>query len=334
MPEDSLTTVNPPSPLAARVSAADVLAVPRGKLAGALARAIAACQSVPKDDRNEYHRYQYASADRIIAEGRKALAAAELALVPMEASLHGSDRSGQDRFELARTFVLIHSSGESIPLRVVWPVCVEKGRPLDKATAAADTLSLSYLLRDLLLMDRVDPSDDVSHREDRPQQQPAPQQRPKRRPPADGAELEQRLKDRERGLVEKGLCRTGELLDWVRGQARALMPDGQVPPIPNWGRDLLDRAAEWVTAFLRSHAPAPMQTTPASPPPPAPAAPSAELLAEVRKLYPTIWRRGDADATAWMELPAGTPLEKAPAGEIQRLIAALREQAVIDAAKK
>lgn len=144
-------------------------AAPRGKLAGALAKAIASCHPVEKTDSNKFHGYKYASADTIIEEGRKALAGAELVLLPVEATLDGSEREGPDRFELRRTFLLVHSSGESAPLHVRWPVVPDKGRPLDKATAAADTLSLSYLLRDLLLMNRVAEGDDVAGREDRSQ---------------------------------------------------------------------------------------------------------------------------------------------------------------------
>jgi hypothetical protein len=47
----------------------------------------------------------------------------------------------------------------------VWPVTLERGRPLDKAVAIASTSSLGYLLRDLLLMARVDPGDEAAARQ-------------------------------------------------------------------------------------------------------------------------------------------------------------------------
>jgi hypothetical protein len=150
-----------------------VLSQPRPGLAKALAKAVLACAPVEKAAENSYHKYKYASSEAIIDEGRKALASAGLVLLPVEASLVGSERDGPDRFELVRTLLLLHESGESLPLRVVWPVVPDKGRPLDKATAAADTLSLAYLLRDLLLMPRVDEADEVAARDDRQAQAPA-----------------------------------------------------------------------------------------------------------------------------------------------------------------
>lgn len=154
----------------------------RPALAKSLCKAVLACRSAEKDRRNEFHKYDYASSESILEEGRNALANAGVALIPVESSLVGWERSaGNERFELVRTFLLLDSSGECVPIRVTWPVVPDKGRPLDKATAAADTLSLAYLLRDLLQMPRVDPSDEVAARDDRqhqPQQQQAawPQQ--------------------------------------------------------------------------------------------------------------------------------------------------------------
>ena len=47
------------------------------------------------------------------------------------------------------------------------PVLPEKGRPIDKAEAGARTYALSYFLRDLLLIPRVDEGSDVDQRDDR-----------------------------------------------------------------------------------------------------------------------------------------------------------------------
>src|SRR5690348_5298074 len=88
-------------PLAQRPNAgtgalAGLLAGGRAETAKALTAAITACHAVEKDATNKHHGYKYASADEIIKEGRKALASAGLALLPMEASLNGSERTGQD----------------------------------------------------------------------------------------------------------------------------------------------------------------------------------------------------------------------------------------------
>ena len=74
------------------------------------------------------------------------------------------------RYEVHRSFLLMHSSGECIQLKTEWPVCPDKARPLDKAVASAVTTSLAYLLRDLLCMPRVAEGDDLAGREDQPEQ--------------------------------------------------------------------------------------------------------------------------------------------------------------------
>ena len=96
------------------------LLVARPALGKGLAQAIARAQAVEKDSRNEHHKYDYASSDGIIEAARQPLAEAGLSLIPIEASLMGSEREGPDRFELVRTFLLLHASGEALPLRVTF----------------------------------------------------------------------------------------------------------------------------------------------------------------------------------------------------------------------
>lgn len=181
----------------------------RPEIAKALAAAQAACKPAEKDSYNEYHHYHYASAEAIITEARSALAAAGLSLVPLEQTLQGSQKEGEDRFELERKFLLLHASGECLPIVSHWPVVPENGRPLDKATAIAATLSLAYLLRDLCLIPRVSPDEDLPAREDRPRQagaaksQPAPPQAPER--PAAGLEARKARDRRIRPLMAR--CR-------------------------------------------------------------------------------------------------------------------------------
>jgi hypothetical protein len=136
------------------------------ELSKALAAAQQQCRAVAKDSVNSYHRYRYTSAEAIITEAKAALADSGLALLPVEQTINGSDGNGAGRYELVRMFLLLHSSGQCLPLRSAWPVVPEKGRPLDKAAGAAATLSLAYLLRDLLLMPRVNSEDDVPGRRD------------------------------------------------------------------------------------------------------------------------------------------------------------------------
>jgi hypothetical protein len=93
----------------------------------------------------------------------EAFAGTGLALLPWQETL---DRAV---LELSCRYYLLHESGVSYPLLRHWPVIVERGRPLDKAAAAASTTCRSYLLQGLLNMTRHKPEDDTAAREDRPE---------------------------------------------------------------------------------------------------------------------------------------------------------------------
>jgi hypothetical protein len=153
-PPDPFTTTPHPPPLSGS---------PTG-LGYGLNEAMHLCQTLAKDKRNEYHRYDYVSSENRIREAREALRQALLALVPLSQKIV----SVGERFVLEREFMLLHApSGEHLRLQTSWPILPDKGRPLDKAVATADTASLGYLLRSLLLIPAVDPGTDMSAREDR-----------------------------------------------------------------------------------------------------------------------------------------------------------------------
>lgn len=148
-------------------------------LAGALARAVLAADSVPKTERNDYHRYAYASAESIIAEARTALA--EQGLVATWSERHlDTERAGnlEIRGRKGATYVRVYAilvgivrvsyahSDEHLAIPVEWPVCLEAGRGADKAVGAACTSALSYVLRDLLLLPRVAEGEDIQARHD------------------------------------------------------------------------------------------------------------------------------------------------------------------------
>ena len=132
---------------------------PQAALAAALNKAQGAAGAVSKGSRNNFHKYKYASAEALIEEGRSALHGAGLALVPDSQSIELG--TGDGLSVLKRTYTLIHSGGGSLTMSQEWPIIPEKGRPMDKAVASAVTASLGYFLRDLLLMPRVDPADDL-----------------------------------------------------------------------------------------------------------------------------------------------------------------------------
>lgn len=224
----------------------------RTETAKALIAAIQSCHGVGKDKENLHHHYKYASAEAVFEAGRQALLGAGLALLPIEASLNGYEREGPDRYELVRTFMLMHVSGEMTPLRVAWPVCPEKGRPLDKATAAADTLSLSYLLRDLLLMPRVDAEADINTRDDRPErtdrrQRPPDQDNGKKPPPSTGVELRVAVNNAERRWVADGLCKLGTVGPQMHAWAREEM--GCELPMDEWPADVVAAGCDQLKAI-------------------------------------------------------------------------------------
>lgn len=186
-------------------------------LYAALVRAQADVRPVEKDSTNTFHKYKYASGDDVIASARSALNTHGLAVLALRWQVseaptwyidwqpdptdptpdpkqkrHLPVKVEDIAIRLAVHYRLVHESGESLdfdPFSV--PVLPEKGRPIDKAEAGARTYALSYFLRDLLLIPRVDEGTDVDQRDDReyraraprPQAVPAPYHAPAPQPP-------------------------------------------------------------------------------------------------------------------------------------------------------
>ena len=152
--------------------------------AGLLA-AQAAVQPVEKDKKNSHHGYSYASAEAIIREGRAALVKGGLSLLTTGWTLNTQQTKYYDdvskgelfteRLFVVVTYVLC-SREASFTFSNSTPVLPEKGRPVDKATAAALSYDLAYTLRGLLLLPRVDEATEVDARDDTPRQRPTPAQ--------------------------------------------------------------------------------------------------------------------------------------------------------------
>lgn len=148
-------------------------------LAQALIYAQRLIDHVVKDAENTNHRYSYASADNIIAAARDALAEAGLVLV-RKAAPYRPGEGGQPGL-LGCVFELMHpASGEKMNYRVSMPVIENRGRPADKALAAAWTTTLAYALRDILLIPRIEGQEVIDARDDR-DYEPARSPRPDRR---------------------------------------------------------------------------------------------------------------------------------------------------------
>jgi hypothetical protein len=179
---------------------------------------------------------------------------------------------------LVRQFLLLHTSGEERVLSTSWPVVPDKGRPLDKATASAATTSLAYLLRDLLLAPRVDPSDDLAGREDRPV---LPAKKAKPREPGEqigheGAQKLLQLAERKRVKLDAYLEPHGAkftpLAEITRAVARIVY--GQLVALPD-PPAVMPTPPATVTAPPQASANGQAKSSTNNPPPAAPAAPPA-----------------------------------------------------------
>jgi hypothetical protein len=158
------------------------------ELAAALVAACKAAEAVEKNKKHDFHKYRYVSADAMIAEGREALGGAGLTLFtagwrfePLEvAAGPAADGKAPSATVIGRVSIgyrLVHTSGAFFDFGSSSFVVLEKGRPADKAEMGAITENLSYTIRGLLLLPRVDEAVAVERRDDRsfePTQRPAP----------------------------------------------------------------------------------------------------------------------------------------------------------------
>lgn len=134
---------------------------PPRSLSAALLVAQRAVGSVGKDSRNDFHRYRYVSAEAMISACRAALAEGGLTV-----RRRAWEISDDGAFVVSKFEVSYALTGESTVDTVPWYAVVEKGKPADKALASALTTSLSYWLRDLLLIPRED-EETMDNRDDR-----------------------------------------------------------------------------------------------------------------------------------------------------------------------
>jgi hypothetical protein len=135
-------------------------------LSKALLKAQAEVAGVVKNARNEFAKYDYVSADGMVGQLRNALISNGLLFNRSSWFVEGT---------LVRSnFSLIHvESGEERNFIADVPIVETKGRPADKAVLGAVTTALSYTLRDLLLVPRVDELEVDNRSDDEPIRRPA-----------------------------------------------------------------------------------------------------------------------------------------------------------------
>mgnify|MGYP003112413499 FL=1 len=125
-------------------------------LSTALAAAQASADRIDKDSRNDFARYDYTSAESMMAMWTVIGEAHGLSLYPAALNIEGG--------VLRTCWILEHAESEGTrEIRMDWPIVEAKGKPMDKAVASARTSSLGYLIRDLLIAPRVHPTDDMDH---------------------------------------------------------------------------------------------------------------------------------------------------------------------------
>lgn len=138
-------------------------------------------EGAPKDGTNEYHKYQYTTAEEMITICRKALA--DAGLVVYRPSWRHTPATETTPPQIECQMVLAHpASGDVQEYTYTFPAIPEKGRPLDKAVAAALTSSMGYWLRDLLLVPRGNELS-MDNRDDRKFEPEPPPKKPETPPP-------------------------------------------------------------------------------------------------------------------------------------------------------
>jgi len=112
-----------------------------------------------KDARNDFGKFDYTSAESVLIQGKAILNENGLFL-----RIAGETAHLVGTQEYVKTeYVLTHAdSGEQITCARDWPVCPGGQMNPLRAAAATNTSGLSYLLRDLLQIPRVD-KDDLNH---------------------------------------------------------------------------------------------------------------------------------------------------------------------------
>lgn len=126
-----------------------------------LASAQANLKAVGKGSTNDFHGYKYTSAEDMLTACRSALL--DAGLVCMRDSWSVLEVAGTIYVKSIVTVSCFGTTGDdkapeftTIHKDFLYPVCPGNGRPMDKAVSAALTTGLSYWLRDLLLLPRVD----------------------------------------------------------------------------------------------------------------------------------------------------------------------------------
>lgn len=136
----------------------------KNNLYTALLEAQKSIDSVAKDSKNTFANYEYVSAETMVKECRTALLKNSIMVWRKSWSY---SREAHETYRVESAFCVMHSeSGEMIESVVSFPGLLRKGITADKAVACALTSSLSYFLRDLLLLPKFSAAENMDARND------------------------------------------------------------------------------------------------------------------------------------------------------------------------
>lgn len=123
-------------------------------LKGALLVAQRALPGVEKNAENKYAKYNYVNIEQMLVECRTALLQAGLVFTVDNWTC--SKQGDQDFITVMYTLSHPESGEEQVHGPYTSAVVVEKGKPLDKSQMSAASFQLTYVLRGLLMVARVD----------------------------------------------------------------------------------------------------------------------------------------------------------------------------------
>lgn len=192
-----------------------------GEIAGAICKVMLAVKRVPKNGRNKFHGYDYATEADLVSVIRPAMAEAGLILLPSQTEASGPDECGNVRVKVEYT--LAHTSGE------VWPHPLisygvgndraKNGNDGDKAIYKAATGANKYLLFKLFQVDTGDdPEAETVSVEERPRSAPRQQQSPVRKSKANSRD--------DYSALQSGLRATNTLeeqTEWFKANKPKIM---------------------------------------------------------------------------------------------------------------
>ena len=135
-------------------------------LEAALVAAQGRAKTLTKDSKNAFHKYNYVNCEKMIEAARECLNPEGLGVATVAASITTIGQGEDTEYILDSHYQLFHDGGRTAEFSSAFPIVVEKGKPFDKAYAAARSLSFAYFLRDLLMFDKEDKKTSVDSRDD------------------------------------------------------------------------------------------------------------------------------------------------------------------------